>query len=151
MKSNGKTWQQTTGLGDEAELAVALALVRSGKKLLRPLSSASRYDLLIDNEDGTFVRVQCKAGRLRNGRIEFRLYSMSGHRGTTGMPYLGQVDAFGVYCRQTLRVYLVPMSELSGRRGAACLRVAPTRNGQRRRIRSAAAYLIPEAAANAII
>ena len=47
--------KDTTSRGDIAEMQVAAALVRAGKKLLRPLSSATRYDLLIDNEDGTFT------------------------------------------------------------------------------------------------
>lgn len=42
-----KTWRDTTGQGDETELAFALALTRAGRKLLRPLSSAARYDLLM--------------------------------------------------------------------------------------------------------
>ena len=71
--------KDTTSRGDIAELQIAAALVRHGKRLLRPLSSASRYDLLIDNENGTFTRVQCKSGVLRNGCVLFRVYSMSGH------------------------------------------------------------------------
>ncbi len=134
--------RDTTSRGDLAEWKVATALVEQGKKLLRPISSASRYDLAVDNEDGTFTRIQCKTGILRNGRIEFRVYSMSGHRGTTGRSYNGQIDAFGVYCPQTDRAYLIPMAELVGRTGAACLRVERARNGQSKRTRPAEAYVL---------
>lgn len=136
-----KTWQDTTGRGDETELAVMLALVRAGKKILRPFSSAMRYDVLIDNEDGTFTRVQCKTGRERAGVVEFRLYSISGHN-TEQNGYRGQVDAFGVYCPASRIAYLVPMAALGSCASTARLRTAPARNGQRRRTRPAADFVI---------
>lgn len=134
--------KDTTAQGDIAEWQVAAALIRDGRKLLRPVSGAARYDLVVDNQDGTFTRIQCKAGRLRNGRIEFRVYSMSGHRGTRGRTYSGQIDAFGVYCPSTGESYLVPMTELAGHARAACLRVAVAKNGQSKRIRLARDYVI---------
>jgi hypothetical protein len=110
-------------------------------KLLRPLSSASRYDLLIDNEDGTFTRVQCKSGVLRNGCVLFRVYSVSGHD-TRAKGYRGQVDAFGVYCSGTSASYLVPAVAIANCEHFVALRVEPTRNGQRRGVRSAAEFVI---------
>jgi len=134
--------KDTTAQGDIAEWQIVAALVRRGRKVLRPVSSASRYDVAIDNLDGTMTRVQCKMGRLRDGRIEFRLYSMSGHQGTRGRAYAGEVDAFGVYCPATRQSYLVPVSAIAGRTGSACLRVSPARNGQRTGIRGAAEFAI---------
>lgn len=134
--------KDTSLRGDVAEWQVAAALIHDGRKVLRPVSGAARYDLVVDNEDGTFTRIQCKSGLLRHGRIEFRVYSMSGHRGTRRRTYSGQVDAFGVYCPGTRRSYLVPMSELSGNSGVACLRVTPARNGQLKRTRTAERYVI---------
>lgn len=133
--------KDTTTIGDVTEMEVATALVRKGKKLLRPLSAATRYDLVIDNEDGTFVRVQCKTGRLREGRVEFRLYSVSGHR-TQGVGYRGQVDAYGVYCPQIDAIYLVPVTAISACGAIATLRVDPARNGQTRGVRQAAEFTI---------
>lgn len=137
--------KDTTSRGDIAELQVAAALARTGKKLLRPLSSATRYDLLIDNEDGTFTRVQCKSGVLRNGCVLFRLYSVSGHD-PRPKPYGGAIDAFGVYCRETSTAYLVPVAALNGQANMAALRVDPARNGQRRGIRAAAEFVIDQRA-----
>lgn len=133
--------KDTTAQGDVTETQIAAALVLTGMKVLRPLSSASRYDLLIDHEDGRFTRVQCKTGVLRRGCVEFRLYSTSGHD-PRARPYAGQVDAFGVYCPQTRRSYLVPMTDLSECRLFATLRVEPTKNGQRLRTRSAEEFVI---------
>ena len=128
--------KNTTGVGDATEWQVAAALVHAGKKLLRPLSSAMRYDFLIDEENGRFTRVQCKTGLLKDGHVVFRLYSVSGHD-TRSKHYAGQADAFGVYCPQTQRSYLVPMSAIAECRFFATLRVQPTKNGQRRRTRPA--------------
>jgi hypothetical protein len=133
--------KDTSGRGDIAESQVVAALVRQGKRLLRPLSSASRYDLLIDNEDGSYTRVQCKSGVLRNGCVLFRLYSVSGHS-TRAKGYDGQVDAFGVYCAATGGTYLVPVAAIAKCGQMAALRIEPTRNGQRQLVRSAAEFVI---------
>ena len=55
---------------------------------------------------------------------------MSGHH-PAGKPYHGQVDAFGVYCEATGRSYLVPLAVIPEHRVLVCLRVSPSRNGQR--------------------
>lgn len=128
--------RNTTASGDLAELEIAAALVRDGRKLLRPMSSASRYDLVIDNEDGTFTRVQCKCARTMEGRLEFRLYSISGHT-PVKKGYAGQIDAFGVYCRESRRTFLVPVAAIGECETIASLRTAPARNGQRRGVRAA--------------
>lgn len=136
--------------GDTAEFAVLLALVRDGRRVLRPMSSAARYDLVLDNEDGTFIRIQCKCGTLRNGRIEVRVYSVSGHT-TKGKGYAGEVDAFGVYCPQTGDAYLVPMNAVSGCSTLVALRVDPAKNRQRRRTRSAEQFRIGSTTAPALL
>jgi len=133
--------RDTTQRGDVAEFQVIAALVGAGHRLLRPLSAACRYDLLIDNEDGGFTRVQCKNGVLKAGSVVFRLCSVS-RRGNQPVPYQGDVDAFGVYCAATGRAYLVPMSAVSHRTTIAYLRVAPARNGQRHGVGLAADFLI---------
>ena len=133
--------RDTTFIGDITETQVAAALVRHGMRVLRPISSATRYDLLIDHDDGRFTRVQCKTGILRRSCVVFRLYSISGHD-TQRKEYAGQADAFGVYCPQTNRSYLVPMTAISICRSFATLRVEPTKNGQRRGTRDAAEFAI---------
>ena len=49
--------KDTTSVGDLTELEVATALMRTRKRVLRPLSAGLRYDRAIDNGDGTVVRV----------------------------------------------------------------------------------------------
>jgi len=94
--------RDTTGRGDITEHEIALALMRSGRTLLRPISAGLRYDLVIDEGNGRFTRVQCKTGRLRDGVIAFRL-AMFDARRPNGAPYHGQIEAFGVHCPEVNR------------------------------------------------
>lgn len=120
--------RNTTALGDRSELEVAAALTRSGRTVLRPLSAGLRYDLAIDNKDGTITRIQCKTGILKSGAIYFRAYNADGRR-PNGVPYRGQVEAFGVFCPQTGCVYMVPLAALASV-STARLRVGAARNKQ---------------------
>lgn len=133
--------RNTSGQGEISELEVIVALTRSGRRLLRPLSAASRYDIAIDKGDGTLERVQCKTGRLRYGRIVFRVCSTDARR-RNGAPYHGEVDAFAVYCPETRGVYLVPMSAVAACGTMSALRVDPPRNKQMKRIRLASEFLV---------
>ena len=137
--------RDTSSRGDLSEYEIAVALMRAGRRVLRPISSASRYDLAIDNRDGTFVRVQCKTGVLRDGRIVFRAYSVSGHS-TKSAPYREDVDAFGVYCPATGHAYLIPIAAVGQRSGSVYLRVSPARNGQKHGVHDAREFLIAPAA-----
>lgn len=131
--------RNTTSKGDLSELEIALALVRSGYSILRPMSTGLRYDLAIDNRDGTFSRIQCKSGILRDGFIEFNVSSADARR-PNGVPYIGQIEAFGVFCPQNGKVYLVPIDRIAARASKARLRVDAARNGQVRGITLAAPY-----------
>lgn len=120
--------RNTTALGDRSELEVAAALTRSGRNVLRPLSAGLRYDLAVDNGDGTITRIQCKTGLLKDGAVYFRAYNCDARR-PNGVPYRGQVEAFGVFCPQTGCVYLVPFTVLASV-STARLRIDAARNGQ---------------------
>jgi hypothetical protein len=138
VKTNVK---DTTGRGDLSEFEIATALMRAGKRVLRPLSAGLRYDLAIDGGDGTVIRVQCKTGVLRNGVITFRVCNADARR-PDGVPYKGQVEAFGVYCPQNGRAYLVPMDAVVTNSSTAKLRLQPAQNGQQRRVRLAETFEI---------
>ena len=127
--------KDTTARGELSELEIAIALTRAGMRVLRPLSAGLRYDLAVDNGDGTFMRVQCKTGRLRDGFIEFRAYNADGRR-PNGVRYWGQIEAFGVFCPQNGVSYLVPITALASG-GTPRLRLERPRNGQAKGIRYA--------------
>ena len=123
--------RNTTAKGDVAEQAIVLALLKAGKTVLRPVSNGLRYDLVVDNLDGTFTRVQCKTGTLKcdGGVVRFRPRSADARR-PNGVPYHGQIDAFGVYCPQNGEVYFVPITHLSGINSEVSLRLRPAKSGQ---------------------
>jgi hypothetical protein len=130
-------------IGDRSALAVMLALADVGYELYVPFGENTRSDLVLD--DGRRLqKVQCKTGRLRNGAVRFKTCSSYAHhrnpRSST-RPYLAEIDAFGVYCRETGGVYLVPIDEVPLRRQAA-LRVSEPLNNQRSGIRFAAEFLV---------
>jgi hypothetical protein len=132
-------------VGDRTTLAVMLGLQEAGYKLSTPFGENIRYDLTAD--DGQRVlRVQCKTGRLRDGAVGFSACSNYAHRRhgkSSQRDYLGQIDAFAVYCPETRGVYLIPINEIPVSRWGT-LRVAPARNGQESGTRPALRYLIAE-------
>jgi hypothetical protein len=130
--------KDTTTRGELSELEIATALARSGRRVLRPLSAGLRYDLAIDNGDGTILRVQCKTGVIRAGAIQFRSCNTDARR-PSGVPYWGQIEAFGVFCPQNGKSYLVPIAAVTAS-SMACLRLEPARNRQAKRIRLAADF-----------
>lgn len=134
-------WRDTTARGDLAELEVAASLLRLGRHVLRPISSASRYDIVVDEGGGRFVRIQCKTAVVRHGAVVFHACSVSGHR-TRGIAYHGEIDAFGVYCEATDAVYLVPMTAVPTNTQRVDLRLEAARNGQRKRTRSAEEFRV---------
>ena len=132
--------RDTKSVGDVSEMAVAFALVRAGYVVAKPYGENCRYDLVLDM-NGTLSRVQVKTGRFRNGAVEWACCSTHGHRkGPTTRPYTNQIEFFGVYCPEVQSTYLVPIAQTSRR--ACSLRVYPTKNNQKSRIRWAQDYLI---------
>jgi PD-(D/E)XK endonuclease len=133
--------KDTTGRGDLTEIHVAAALMRAGRRVLRPVSGGLRYDLLVDNVDGTYWRVQCKTGLLKDGYIVFRLRNSDARR-PNGVSYRGQIECFGVFCPENGRTYLVPMTALTTSDSTARLRLRPARNGQQLGVRLASEFEI---------
>lgn len=108
--------------------------------MLKAFGDNQRYDLVIDEGD-RFIKVQCKTGRLRNGAVIFPTCSSYAHRGHGRRDYRGQVDFFAVYCAETDRCYMVPVTAV-GIRGCS-LRIDQSRNGQAKNIRLAAEFELP--------
>jgi hypothetical protein len=137
-------------IGDRSQLAIMFALRDVGLGVYLPFGENTRCDLIIDDGVG-LSRVQCKTGRLRLGAIRFAVCSCYGHHrnpGPSRRTYEGQIEFFAVYCPETEGVYLVPIDDVPLKSEAA-LRVEPSRNGQRRKIRPAAEYEIAKVAVRA--
>jgi len=54
--------RHTDKTGDISEAAIITRLLQSGYVVLTPYGKNHRYDLLIEDADGKFWRIQCKTG-----------------------------------------------------------------------------------------
>ncbi len=137
--------RNTSLTGEVCRTQIIAALTLQGRTVLVPMGDFQRYDLGIDlgTDDGRFLRVQCKTGRLRKGAIIFypcSVDSRSKQGGCIRKSYVGQVELFGVYCPDLGKCYLVPVEDATAT--GCSLRVDPPRNGQKTGIRWAKCYEI---------
>lgn len=112
-------------------------LIEKGKTVLLPFGDNERYDLVVE-ENNKFEKIQCKNGLYKNGTVKFRTCSSYGHRGRKPKNYRGQIDTFGVYCKQLNKVYFVPVLDVGMSEGV--LRIEPTKNRQELQVRWAKKY-----------
>jgi len=115
--------RDTKIVGELSEMLLAGKLALAGYGVAFPLGENQRYDLIIEKNE-VLSRVQVKTGRLRNGVVRFN---------PSTRPYTGEVDFFGIYCRELDAAYLVPIADLARLGGS--LRLHPTKNGQQRHVR----------------
>jgi hypothetical protein len=131
----------TKTIGEAAEAAIMSLLLNQGRIILKPFGDNQRYDLAIDNQDGTFSRIQIKTGRLllKQGVISFRTNSQD-YRGKC-RSYTNDADYIAVYCRELDRGYLIKTTELPA--SSAYLRVYPAAYNRRQDVRNASDFEIP--------
>lgn len=139
--------QHPKAVGQQTEAAIIARLLEVGYNVLVPyLGENLRYDLLIEDADGKFWRVQCKIGRLVDGNgdvIKFHPMSCYYHHrkeGTTygKRDYHGPVDYFAVYYPDNRGIYLIPIDQVTT--NETRLRLSPARNNQEKNIRWAKDY-----------
>jgi hypothetical protein len=132
-------------IGEESEAVIAAALIQAGYTVLTPNGYMHRYDLVIEDAEGKFWRVQCKTAWLSKDRatLRFNGYSllMKGQKGRSEskrMGYANDVEYFAVYSPDTRKVYLLPITHVKNTEN--CLRLIPTGNNQEKNVRWAADY-----------
>jgi hypothetical protein len=79
-----------------------------------------------------------------NGAIKWNACSSYAHHPNpkvTKLDYLGEIEYFGLHCRETGTVYLVPIEDVPVKKQGS-IRVLPARNSQRKYIRDASRYEI---------
>jgi hypothetical protein len=140
--------QHPKAVGDLTCAVVLARLMEVFDTVLLPFGENQRYDLAVE-ANGSFMRVQCKTGRLRNGVIKFPACSVNyehpiAQRGFYARDYRGAADLFGIYCPENDNVYLVPVGDVGRKEGS--LRVAPAKNNQAERIRWAADFEVKRGA-----
>jgi hypothetical protein len=102
--------------GSIAELRVLTDVVRSGRIALLPHGGKAKYDLLIDNGDSTFTKVQVKSGWRKGGYLIFKATRNSGNRKRVAESYVGHADVFAVYDDSVDKVYWMKVFESTGDR-----------------------------------
>jgi hypothetical protein len=129
----------TNEKGAIAEAAIAKAAAVLGIGAAKPLWDVA-YDLILDLPTG-LARVQCKWALVRGEVVEIRCRRC--RRGPEGLIHRGyedgEIDSIAAYCAELDRCFLLPHSLSVGRK-AVHLRLAPTRNNQRRKVHWADDY-----------
>jgi len=97
-------------IGEKSEAQVLARFLVADKVVLQPFGDNQRYDLVVD-EDGDFIRVQCKTGALQDGSFLFPTCSTNWNTGKQ-RGYAGQADVFAVYVRELDQVYIFKVEGL---------------------------------------
>src|SRR5581483_4505956 len=120
--------------GAIAETAVVHEAVKLGIGVLKPVNDGLRYDLVLD-VDEVLVRVQVKWAPREADVVLIRAYSCRRTRdGLLRRPYTPEeIDAYAAYCPELEQCYFLPIADFVGQKYVQ-LRLAPTRNNQKRGI-----------------
>ena len=135
-------------LGERSQAHIIARLLEVGYTVLTPYGDSSRYDLVIEDADGKFWRVQCKTAWMEDegASIQFAATSLRS-RSTNGKVtysragYVGQVDYFAVYSHELLKVYLIPAGHI-GDATRMRLRITASKNNQQKGVKWAKDYEI---------
>ncbi len=137
----GKGKRDTNSIGDISEAGIITRFLQLGYVVLTPYGGSQRYDLVIEDAEGKFWRVQCKTARIEdNGTVV--AFDTANHnfvgRNKQWRHYRGQCDYFAVYCEELNKVYLVPVGQVGT--ASANLRLVPAKNNQVKNVRWAQDY-----------
>ena len=145
MNPLGPTKKQ---LGERSQAHIIARLLEMEYTVLTPYGDSSRYDLVIEDADGKFLRVQCKTAWMEAGdaSIQFAATSLRS-RSTNGKVaysragYVGQVDYFAVYSHELHKVYLIPANQI-GEATRMRLRLTASKNNQQKGVKWAKEFEI---------
>lgn len=115
--------------GNLSEAVLTARLLEYGYKVLIPVGSCSRYDLVIESDYG-FQKIQVKTACIYKERIMFN--TCSNNKGYKRKSYHGEIDLFGVYCKELDECYLIPVEKTG--KSAMSLRINNSKNNQRKGI-----------------
>ena len=129
----------TSQIGRISEAHVLAKLASGGWNILIPFGDGHIYDFVIEKQ-GNFSSVQIKTARFHAAAntISFSLRASDSRAGESR--FYSDIDFFGVYCRETDGVYLVPKDGLA--KYDCTLRLSDPKNNQSKGIRLAKRFLI---------
>ena len=129
----------TTVKGDLGEAMVIADCTKRGYKVSIPISSDSKYDLIVDR-GATLDRIQVKYTESDGNVIRARAYRRNS-KGMAAIPYSQEdIDWFAVYDKTTDRCYYIPAEECKGKVSLG-MRVNKAKNLQEKNINLAHNYL----------
>ena len=128
-------------LGERSQAHITARLLEVGYTVLTPYGDSSRYDLVIEDDEGKFWRVQCKTAWIvgeDNGYITFattslRSLSINGKVQYSRARYTGQIEYFAVYSHEQRKTYLIPANQATG--NTMRLRLTPSKNNQEKGVK----------------
>jgi PD-(D/E)XK nuclease superfamily protein len=137
----GKGRHDSNKKGEISESAIVTRFLQCGYVVLMPYGGNQRYDLVIEDADEHFWRIQCKSAWIDDGGTVLK-FDTANHN-VTGTKrdwrhYRGQCDYFAAYSAELGNVYLVPVEDVGTTR--AHLRLEPSKNRQEKYIRWARDY-----------
>lgn len=140
MELTGKGKRDTNAIGDISESAIITRFLQLGYVVLTVYGGNQRYDLVIEDAEGQFWRVQCKTAWLENGTVV--AFDTANHnyalKEKRWRHYRGQCDYIAAYCEELNKVYLAPVDQVGATR--VNLRLAPAKNNQEKNVRWAKDY-----------
>ena len=132
----GKGKRDTNRVGEISESAIITRFLQLGYVVLTPYGGNQRYDLVIEDSEGQFWRVQCKTAWMdEDGAVIRFSTAISNVTGKNRQPrnYRGQCDYFAVYNEEINKVFLIPVDQVGISQGR--LRLAPTKHNHDRQVR----------------
>jgi PD-(D/E)XK endonuclease len=131
-------------IGERSEAFITAKLLEAGYEVFKPFGDNLRYDLVIEDADGQFWRIQCKTGWLDEKKSVIKFATASSYNYTmknkVWRHYRGECEYFAVYCPETRGVYLAPVDQVGVTQ--TMLRLVPTANNQEKGVRWAKDYEI---------
>lgn len=128
----GRGKRDTNWVGEISEAAIITRFLQLGYIVLIPYGGNQRYDLVIEDSEGQFWRVQCKTGWIDEGSTVIRFNTANANvtgKNRQSRHYRGQCDYFALYCEKLNKVYLVPVDQVGT--SSARLRLVPAMKDQK--------------------
>ncbi len=137
----GNSKRTTNSIGDISEAAIIARFLQLGYVVLTVYGGNQRYDLVIEDAEGQFWRVQCKTARIQDTGTIVAFDTVNHNyalKNKQWRHYRGQCDYFAVFCEELNKIYLVPVDQV----GVATvnLRLVSAKNNQVKKVRWARDY-----------
>ena len=115
MKPRGIAERDTNRIGNISEIYIIGRFLQNGYIVFIPSGGNGRIDLIIEDAEGQFWRIQCKSASLTNDGTALRF--RTANHNVTGKHrqmrhYREDCDFFAVYNARINKVYLVPVGEV---------------------------------------